>query len=115
MRTTLRIPDPLLDQAKRAAAARGVTLSDVVSDALRKAFEQGQEASSAPTFELVTFRGSAAWPPLDFDRGSALIAAEDESRYRVAELPEAYRKGAPAKAAPRRTSARSKSKAKRSK
>lgn len=35
MKTTLEIPDPLLRQAKSAAAARGESLREFVSEALR--------------------------------------------------------------------------------
>lgn len=90
MRTTVSIPDGLLRRAKRAAEARGATLSDVVVDALRAALDRPSGTDSKP-FELVTFRGASRWPDLDFDRASELLAAEDEARYRLAERPEAYR------------------------
>ena len=35
MRTTIDLPDPLFKEAKAAAALRGVTLRDVVEEALR--------------------------------------------------------------------------------
>jgi len=55
VRTTISIPDGLLNRAKRAAAARGATLSDVVVDALRAALERPSQEVVKP-FKLVTFR-----------------------------------------------------------
>ena len=90
MRTTVNIPDALLNQAKRAAATRGGTLSDVVVDALRAALERPTRQAHEP-FKLITFHGDSSWPAINFDRSSELLAAEDETRYRVADAPEAYR------------------------
>jgi len=90
VRTTISIPDTLLSRAKRAAAARGATLSEVVVDALRAALERPSPEVAKP-FKLITFRGDSRWPDIDFDRTSELLTAEDESRYRVAEAPIAYR------------------------
>jgi hypothetical protein len=36
MRTTIDLPDPLFKEAKSAAALRGLTLRDVVEEALRR-------------------------------------------------------------------------------
>jgi len=36
MRTTIDLPDPLFKEAKSAAALRGVTLRDIVEEALRR-------------------------------------------------------------------------------
>ncbi len=36
MRTTIELPDPLFKEAKAAAALRGVSLRDVVEEALRR-------------------------------------------------------------------------------
>jgi hypothetical protein len=40
MRTTLDLPDELMKQAKIAAVERGVTLRDLVAEALRQALAQ---------------------------------------------------------------------------
>jgi len=80
MRTTITIPDDLLELAKRRARARRTTLGKVVEDALRAAlFEQRDQP--APPFELVTFRGDGLHDGIDLDRASALLAAEDVARY----------------------------------
>jgi hypothetical protein len=90
MRTTVDIPDALLRRARQLAEARGRTLSAVVVDALRSALSRPAPSEQPEPFRLVTFAGTSAWPDLDFDRASELVAAEDELGYRVAEPPAAY-------------------------
>ncbi len=78
MRTTISLPDPLLDNAKRRASERGVTLSVVVEDALRVHLAE-PGVSDACEFRLVTMRGRLTNPALDLDRTSALDVAGDEA------------------------------------
>lgn len=91
MRTTVDIPEALLERTRSVARSRGTTLSEVVVDALRAALSRQTETPSAQPFRLVTFRGCSAWPELDFDRSSELLTGEDEARYRVGEAPLPYR------------------------
>lgn len=57
MRTTLVLDDELVRRAKQAAAERGVTLSDIVNEALRMLFTQA--SPSVPPFRMITYgRGS---------------------------------------------------------
>jgi hypothetical protein len=53
MRTTLVLDDGLLRQAKRRAAERDVTLSDVVNEALREALRQ--PTPTALPYSMITF------------------------------------------------------------
>ena len=39
MRTTIDLPDPLFKEAKSAAALRGISLRDVVEEALRRSLQ----------------------------------------------------------------------------
>jgi hypothetical protein len=80
MRTTVSLPEPLLQTAKRRAAERGVTLSVLLEDALRSHLSR-TTASPAPSFRLHTVRGRLVNPGLDLDRTSALVAADDELRF----------------------------------
>lgn len=80
MRTTVSIPDELLEGAKEQAKARGVTLSEVVADALRAHLAE-DEAPRSPEFHLYTVRGKLVNPAIDLDRTSALIATDDEGVY----------------------------------
>lgn len=79
MRTTLVLEDALLRQAKRRAAERNLTVSDVVNEALRDTF--GRPVPAAPPFSMTTY-GRAGRPvrhePADFATG-----LEDEDRTRL--------------------------------
>ena len=79
VRTTIELPEPLLYNAKRRAANRGVTLSAIVEDALRHYLAARPSKSVAP-FKLHTVRGRLR-PFLDLDRTSALLTLDDESDY----------------------------------
>jgi hypothetical protein len=80
MRTTVAIDDPLLDNAKRHASERGITLGALMEDALRSYFAAVQRAEVRP-FKLHTVRGWLVNPALDLDRTSALLALDDEEQY----------------------------------
>jgi hypothetical protein len=81
MRTTVSLPDPLLDNARQSAAARGITFSALVEDALRHLLAKAP-AGAAPPFRLHTVRGKPLDPELDLSRTSALLVREDEESYR---------------------------------
>lgn len=79
MRTTLVIDDGLLRQAKRRAAERDLSVSDVVNEALRESFRES--SPTAPPFEFVTYgrRGRRVrHEPSDF-----ATELEDEDRQRL--------------------------------
>ena len=80
MRTTVSIDDPLLENAKRHASERGVTLGAVIEDALRAYLVKSDREAEKP-FRLHTVRGRMVNRHLDLDRTSALMAAEDEEAY----------------------------------
>jgi hypothetical protein len=74
MKTTLIIPDPLMRELKRRAAERGVTLSSVVAEALRRGLiEPGSRPAPAP---LPTFRMGR--PLVDVSDRDALFRAMEE-------------------------------------
>jgi hypothetical protein len=81
MRTTVTLPDPLLRNAKRTAAARGVTLSAFVEDAVRAQLARTGEKAPSP-FKLHTVRGRLVQPDLNLDRTSALLTLDDESAFK---------------------------------
>lgn len=74
MRTTVTIPDDLLRQAKKVAAGRSCTLSDIVQEPLRKASAQPRSAGRRPT-RLTTFRGRGVLPGIDLDSSTDLLDA----------------------------------------
>ena len=79
MRTTINVTASLLENAKAAAMGRGVTLGELLEDALRAYLSPTGQA--APPLHLHTVRGQLVQPGLDLDRSSALAVADDESAY----------------------------------
>ncbi len=74
-RTTLRLDDALLRQAKAMAAANGRSLNDFIVDAIRVAIARPAEAFGAP---LPTFGGRGLQPGVDLDDTAALLALMEE-------------------------------------
>lgn len=74
MRTTIRLDDALLRKAKAAAAARGMSLNDLIADAVRAALAPrpaGRVSESARPV-IPTFKGRGLRPGVDLDDSSAL-------------------------------------------
>jgi hypothetical protein len=72
MRTTIRIDDQLLSEAKARAARSGTTLNAVVEDALREAFAR-RERDDRRAIELPTFAASRLRPGVDLDDSADLL------------------------------------------
>lgn len=77
MRTTIRIEDELLAEAKAQAARSGRTLAAVVEDALRAALA-GRGRTSSKSVNLPTFAGGPPRPGVDLDDSAALLDLMDE-------------------------------------
>lgn len=80
MRTTLVLDDALLRQARRRAAERSLTVSDVVNEALRDSF--GRPVAPARPFSMTTYGRAGRrirHEPSDF---AAELEHEDRSRLR---------------------------------
>jgi hypothetical protein len=77
MRTTINLPDGLVQQAKQRAAAEGRTLTSLIAEGLRSVLERGHPAESSeplPAFgdpdgtALVDLQDrEALWAALDAD------------------------------------------------
>jgi hypothetical protein len=80
MRTTFNVTDTVLENARAAAVGRGVTLGELVEDALRS-YLSPTDQTAPPPFQLHTVRGQLVQPNLDLDRTSALLVADDEAEY----------------------------------
>lgn len=72
MRTTIRLPDALLEEAKRYALETGRTLTAVIEDALREALGRRHRRPSRPPVQLATFRGEGLRSGVDLDDSAAL-------------------------------------------
>jgi Arc/MetJ family transcription regulator len=77
MRTTIKIDERLLAEAKARAARAGTTLNAVVEDALRSVFARRRDAD-ADAVALPTFRGSLLQPGVDLDDSAALLERMEE-------------------------------------
>jgi hypothetical protein len=73
MRTTIRLDDDLLREAKSHAAATGRTLTGVIEDALRETLSRRRQRGSRPRVKLKTVGGSGTQPGVDLDDSSALL------------------------------------------
>jgi hypothetical protein len=72
MRTTIRIDDALLAEAKLKAAGSGRTLNAVVEDALRESFARDR-AVHPERPEIPIFSGSRLAPGVDLDDSAGLL------------------------------------------
>lgn len=77
MRTTVRLPDSLLLEAKSFAARHQMTFTAVLEQALREMFTRRGESISKPPIRLPTFRGDAK-PGIDLSRSAALLEAMED-------------------------------------
>lgn len=73
MRTTIKIDDRLLAEAKARAATTGRTLNAVVEDALREALSRRGRDGGGRRVELPTFPGGRLVPGVDLDDSAALL------------------------------------------
>ena len=73
MRTTIKIDDRLLAEAKTRAADSGRTLNAVVEEALRESFARRATTDRPPRPKLPVFRGGRLAPGVDLDDGAALL------------------------------------------
>jgi hypothetical protein len=75
MRTTVKIDDSLLVEAKTRAARSGRTLNEVFEDALREAFARREGAGRR--VDLPVFQGGRVVPGVDLDDSAALLDLMD--------------------------------------
>jgi hypothetical protein len=73
VRTTIRLDDGLLTQAKETAARTGRTLTRVIEDALRESFARGRADRPPVAVELPTFAGSGLQDGVDLDDSAGLL------------------------------------------
>lgn len=74
MRTTVRLDERLLREAKAVAAQERRTLTAVIDDALRQFLaRRSAPRGKRPPVKLITFRGDGLQPGVDIDDTAALI------------------------------------------
>lgn len=72
MRTTIRLDDAVLRDAKHAATRSGCTLTRYIEDALRQRLAAGQAAQSADPYRVPAF-DSDIRPGVDLDSNADLL------------------------------------------
>lgn len=80
MRTTLVLDDKLLTQAKKKAADRNTTVSEIVNEALRDSF-QAREEPRRP-FRLITYGDPTKPEHFSPAEMKAALEGEDLERFR---------------------------------
>jgi hypothetical protein len=81
VRTTISLPDALVQNAKQYAAERRTTLSALLEEALRRRLAL-RTPSSASRFRLHTVRGKLVNRNLDLDGTSRLVELDDQVRFK---------------------------------
>ena len=76
MRTTIRLNDGLLAQAKRYAAEIGLTLTALIEESLRHRLARGNDSRREPIRLLTTGEGGVQ-PGIDLDDSSSVMDAMD--------------------------------------
>ena len=80
MRTTIRLNDDLLRQAKALAARSGRTLTALIEDGLREALARHGRRREQPRATLPTFKGKGLLPGVDLDDTAGLLDIMDGGR-----------------------------------
>jgi len=75
MRTTVRLDDKLLAEAKKCAAETGRTLTAVLEDALRESLSRRRAHGSRRRVRLKTVKGTGLCPGVDLDDSASLLGA----------------------------------------
>ena len=79
MRTTVRLNEKLLADAKKLAVDTGRTLTQVIEDSLRMALNQRNERKKAKPIKLHTFKGGKGLQPgVDLSNNAAVQDLMDE-------------------------------------
>jgi hypothetical protein len=78
MRTTVRLDDSLLRDAKALAARQGRTLTSLIEDGLREQLARTSPGSERRPVTLPTFEGGGLRPGVDLDDNAAVREALDE-------------------------------------
>ncbi len=73
MRTTVRLDERLLAEAKKHAADTGRTLTAVLEDALRESLARRRRSAERKPVRLKTVSGTGVRPGVDLDDSSQLL------------------------------------------
>lgn len=77
MRTTIRLDDDLLSQAKVFAAAQHRSLTSVIEDALRELLQRQRQVREQERISLPSINGNGIQPGVDLDDTASLLDLMD--------------------------------------
>jgi hypothetical protein len=77
MRTTIRLDDQLLAEAKQLAAQTGQSLTSIIENALREMLSRRRQAAKRTPVQLTTVSGGGLLPGVDLDNSAALLDLMD--------------------------------------
>jgi len=73
MRTTVRLDERLLVEAKKYAAESGRTLTSILEDALRETLARRRARGKRKPVRLKTMKGDGVRPGVDLDDSASLL------------------------------------------
>lgn len=79
MRTTIRIDEQLLEEAKKLAIQQKKSLTSVIEDALRESLSRKRGGGQRAPVHLITFDGKGTLPGVDLDDTAALLDLMESS------------------------------------
>jgi len=77
MRTTIRLDEHLLAEAKQLALRNGRSLTAIIEDALREMLARQQQAAARRPVRLPTASGNGLQPGVDLDDSADLLDLMD--------------------------------------
>jgi hypothetical protein len=77
MRTTIRLDERLLTEAKKRAAEKGTTLTALIEDSLREALARRAHPVQRKKIRMITFGEGGLQPGVDLDDTSSLLDRMD--------------------------------------
>lgn len=77
MRTTVNIDEQLLLRAKSQAAASGMTLTQLIEDALRESLSRREDVERRERVRIITMKGTGTRPGIDLDSSQSLLGIMD--------------------------------------
>jgi hypothetical protein len=80
MRTTVRLDERLLREAKQFALRNGRTLTAVIEDALRQFLSRRESGPARRPFRIRPFKGTGLAPGIDLDDSAALLDLMEKRR-----------------------------------
>jgi hypothetical protein len=79
MRTTIRLSDELLKEAKRAAADSGQTLTRLIEDSVREALARRKSTGRRERVSLPTFSGNGVRRGVDLYDSASMLDLMDRT------------------------------------